>query len=70
MGGFDFVKDDENDVDLLQPLRRQGQDPRKNRDKPSRVDGERKSAFLNITADTATMEQRASSLPNTAGIMQ
>jgi ribulose-bisphosphate carboxylase large chain len=60
MGGFDFVKDDENltstsfnrfndRVDLLAALR----------DKAEQATGESKSAFINITADTETMKKRA-----------
>jgi ribulose-bisphosphate carboxylase large chain len=60
MGGFDFVKDDENltstsfnrfndRVDLLAALR----------DKAEQATGEKKSAFINITADTETMKKRA-----------
>ncbi|MFA4859580.1 type III ribulose-bisphosphate carboxylase [Methanoregula sp.] len=60
MGGFDFVKDDENltsvsfnrfddRVKLMSKLR----------DKAEKETGETKSAFLNITADTETMKKRA-----------
>ncbi|MEM5814806.1 MAG: type III ribulose-bisphosphate carboxylase [Candidatus Aenigmatarchaeota archaeon] len=60
MGGFDFVKDDENltsasfnkfeeRVKLLTKLR----------DKAERLTGERKSAFINISAETETMKKRA-----------
>jgi len=60
MGGFDFVKDDENltstsfnrfdeRVKLMAKLR----------DKAEKETGEKKSAFLNITADTETMKKRA-----------
>ncbi|MDD5340640.1 MAG: type III ribulose-bisphosphate carboxylase [Candidatus ainarchaeum sp.] len=60
MGGFDFVKDDENltstsfnrfdeRVKLMTKLR----------DKAERLTGDRKSAFLNITADVDTMKKRA-----------
>ncbi len=63
MGGFDFVKDDENltstsfnrfdeRVRLMTRLR----------DKAERLTGDRKSAFLNITADTETMKKRAKML--------
>jgi ribulose-bisphosphate carboxylase large chain len=63
MGGFDFVKDDENltstsfnrfedRVELLTRMR----------DKAERETGDIKSAFLNITADTETMEKRAALL--------
>lgn len=60
MGGFDFVKDDENltstsfnrfeeRVDLMTKMR----------NKAEQESGEVKSAFLNITGDTETMEKRA-----------
>jgi len=60
MGGFDFVKDDENltstsfnrfddRVKLMTKLR----------DKAERETGGEKSAFLNITADVETMKKRA-----------
>nr|WP_321353034.1 type III ribulose-bisphosphate carboxylase [uncultured Methanoregula sp.] len=60
MGGFDFVKDDENltstsfnrfddRVKLMAKLR----------DKAEKETGEKKSAFLNITADVETMKKRA-----------
>jgi ribulose-bisphosphate carboxylase large chain len=60
MGGFDMVKDDENltsqkfnnfykRVKLLTKLR----------DKAERLTGEKKDAFINITAETKEMEKRA-----------
>ena len=60
MGGFDFVKDDENltstsfnrfddRVALLATMR----------DKAEQATGDKKSAFINITADTETMKKRA-----------
>jgi ribulose-bisphosphate carboxylase large chain len=60
MGGFDFVKDDENltstsfnrfddRVALLATMR----------DKAEQATGDQKSAFINITADTETMKKRA-----------
>jgi ribulose-bisphosphate carboxylase large chain len=60
MGGFDFVKDDENltsvsfnrfedRVELLAKMR----------DRAESETGDIKSAFINITADTETMEKRA-----------
>ena len=63
MGGFDFVKDDENltstsfnrfedRVELLTRMR----------DRAEKETGDRKSAFINITADTETMEKRAALL--------
>jgi ribulose-bisphosphate carboxylase large chain len=63
MGGFDFVKDDENLTstsfnrfeDRVELLTRK-------RDKAEKETGETKSAFINITADTETMEKRAALL--------
>jgi ribulose-bisphosphate carboxylase large chain len=63
MGGFDFVKDDENltsvsfnrfedRVELLTRMR----------DRAEHETGDTKSAFINITADTETMEKRAALL--------
>jgi ribulose-bisphosphate carboxylase large chain len=60
MGGFDFVKDDENltstsfnrfddRVAMLATMR----------DKAEQATGDQKSAFINITADTETMKKRA-----------
>ena len=60
MGGFDFVKDDENltsqkfnlfdeRVKLMTKLR----------DKAEKLTGERKSAYINITAETEQMKKRA-----------
>ncbi len=60
MGGFDFVKDDEN----LTSTSFNRFDDRvkymtKLRDKAEKETGEVKSAFLNITADVETMKKRA-----------
>jgi ribulose-bisphosphate carboxylase large chain len=60
MGGFDFVKDDEN----LTSMTFNRFDDRvkymtKARDKAEKESGEKKSAFLNITADVETMKKRA-----------
>jgi ribulose-bisphosphate carboxylase large chain len=63
MGGFDFVKDDENLTsvsfnrfdDRVEMLTRM-------RDKAEKETGEVKSAFINITGDTETMEKRAALL--------
>ncbi|HNY88532.1 MAG TPA: type III ribulose-bisphosphate carboxylase [Methanoregulaceae archaeon] len=63
MGGFDFVKDDEN---LTSTSFNRFEDRvsalAKKRDRAEQLTGERKSAFINITADTATMERRAALL--------
>ena len=63
MGGFDFVKDDENLTsisfnrfdDRVRELTRM-------RDRAEQATGEVKSAFINITADTETMKERAKML--------
>lgn len=60
MGGFDFVKDDEN----LTSTSFNRFDDRvtaltEKRDQAEQITGEKKSAFINITADTETMKQRA-----------
>jgi ribulose-bisphosphate carboxylase large chain len=63
MGGFDFVKDDENLTsvsfnrfeDRVEMLTRM-------RDKAEKETGNVKSAFINITSDTETMEKRAALL--------
>jgi ribulose-bisphosphate carboxylase large chain len=60
MGGFDFVKDDENLTSV--PFNRFGDRVRfltRLRDKAEQETGEKKSAFLNITADLETMKKRA-----------
>jgi ribulose-bisphosphate carboxylase large chain len=60
MGGFDFVKDDEN---LTSTTFNRFEDRvrfmTKLRDKAENETGEKKSAFLNITSDTETMKKRA-----------
>ena len=66
MGGFDFVKDDEN----LTSTSFNRFDDRvkymtKLRDKAEKETGEVKSAFLNITADIETMKKRADLLAET-----
>jgi len=60
MGGFDFVKDDEN----LSSLSFNRFDKRvellaKYRDKAEKATGERKGAFVNITAEVEEMKKRA-----------
>lgn len=60
MGGFDFVKDDEN----LTSVRFNKFEERvallaKYRDKAENETGERKGAFINITAETEEMKRRA-----------
>ncbi|MDG6224333.1 MAG: type III ribulose-bisphosphate carboxylase [Candidatus Thermoplasmatota archaeon] len=60
MGGFDFVKDDEN----LSSLSFNKFDKRveliaRYREKAERLTGERKGAFVNITAETEEMKRRA-----------
>jgi ribulose-bisphosphate carboxylase large chain len=60
MGGFDFVKDDEN---LTSTSFNRFEDRvkfmTKLRDTAEKETGEQKSAFLNITADVKTMQKRA-----------
>jgi ribulose-bisphosphate carboxylase large chain len=60
MGGFDFVKDDEN---LTSTPFNRFEDRVKRlsilRDKAEQETGEKKSAFINISADTDTMKRRA-----------
>ena len=60
MGGFDFVKDDEN---LTSTSFNRFEDRvkymTKLRDKAEKETGEKKSAFLNISADVETMKKRA-----------
>lgn len=66
MGGFDFVKDDEN---LTSTSFNRFEDRvaalAKMREKAEQVTGEKKSAFINITADTETMKKRAELLADT-----
>ncbi|MDD1702551.1 MAG: type III ribulose-bisphosphate carboxylase [Methanoregula sp.] len=63
MGGFDFVKDDEN---LTSTSFNRFEDRvkymTKLRDKAEKETGEKKSAFLNISADVGTMKKRADML--------
>ncbi len=63
MGGFDFVKDDEN----LTSTRFNRFEERvklltKMREKAEKLTGEKKSAFINITAETELMKKRAKML--------
>jgi len=60
MGGFDFVKDDENLTST--PFNRFEDRVHlmtKKREKAENETGEKKSAFINISADTETMKKRA-----------
>ncbi|MCU0632691.1 MAG: type III ribulose-bisphosphate carboxylase [Methanolinea sp.] len=60
MGGFDFVKDDENLTSTS--FNRFGDrvaEMTKMRDLAEQATGDTKSAFINITADTETMKERA-----------
>jgi ribulose-bisphosphate carboxylase large chain len=60
MGGFDFVKDDENLTST--PFNRFDERVRlltRMRDRAEQETGESKSAFINITAETETMKRRA-----------
>ncbi len=63
MGGFDFVKDDENLTSM--PFNRFDDRVRllaEKRDKAEQETGEAKSAFINITAETEIMKKRADML--------
>ena len=63
MGGFDFVKDDENLTSTsFNRFDDRVQYMTKLRDKAEKETGEKKSAFLNITADMETMKKRANLL--------
>ena len=60
MGGFDFVKDDENLTSTsFNRFDERVKYMTKLRDKAEKETGEKKSAFLNITADVETMKKRA-----------
>lgn len=60
MGGFDFVKDDENLTSTsFNRFEDRVRDLAGARDRAEQITGEKKSAFLNITADTDTMKRRA-----------
>ena len=60
MGGFDFVKDDENLTSTsFNRFEDRVKAMTKLRDKAEKETGEKKSAFLNITADVGTMKKRA-----------
>ena len=60
MGGFDFVKDDENLTSTsFNKFEDRVRYPTKLRDKAEKETGEKKSAFLNITADVGIMQKRA-----------
>ena len=63
MGGFDFVKDDENLTSTsFNRFEERVSALAKKRDRAEQLTGEKKSAFINITADTVTMQRRASLL--------
>jgi ribulose-bisphosphate carboxylase large chain len=60
MGGFDFVKDDENLTSLpFNKFEERLSRMTKLRDKAEKLTGEKKSAFFNITADVEEMKKRA-----------
>jgi len=60
MGGFDFVKDDENLTSLsFNRFEDRVECMTKLRDRAIQETGEQKSAYLNITADVETMKKRA-----------
>ena len=63
MGGFDFVKDDENlSSTTFNRFSDRVKALTKLRDKAENLTGERKSAFINITAETDEMKKRADML--------
>src|SRR3989344_5501527 len=63
MGGFDFVKDDENLTSTsFNNFEKRVQLMSKLRDKAEKLTGEKKSAYLNITAETEEMKRRAEML--------
>ncbi len=60
MGGFDFVKDDENLTSTsFNRFDDRVRDLTKKRDEAETLTGDKKSAFLNITAETEVMKKRA-----------
>ncbi|MFA5002637.1 MAG: type III ribulose-bisphosphate carboxylase [Methanolinea sp.] len=60
MGGFDFVKDDENlTSQTFNRFEDRVTEMTRLRDRAEQETGEVKSAYLNITADIATMQERA-----------
>jgi ribulose-bisphosphate carboxylase large chain len=63
MGGFDFVKDDENLTSVsFNRFSERVKLMAKMRDRAERLTGGKKSAFLNITAETEMMKKRAKML--------
>lgn len=60
MGGFDFVKDDENLTSTsFNRFEERVKHMAQLREKAERLTGDKKSAYINITADTETMKKRA-----------
>jgi len=60
MGGFDFVKDDENLTSTkFNRFEKRVEFLAKYRDKAEKETGDKKGAFVNITADVETMKKRA-----------
>ena len=65
MGGFDFVKDDENLTSTsFNKFEERVRFMTKMRDKAEQLTGDTKSAYLNITAETEIMKKRAKMLAN------
>jgi len=63
MGGFDFVKDDENLTSTsFNRFEDRVREMTRMRDRAEKATGEEKSAFLNITGETETMKERAKML--------
>ncbi len=60
MGGFDFVKDDENLTSTkFNRFRKRVEFLARYREKAEKETGDKKGAFINITADVETMKRRA-----------
>ncbi len=63
MGGFDFVKDDENLTSTsFNPFDERVEQLTRLRDRAEQETGEKKSALINITAETEVMKKRADML--------
>ncbi|MDI6719915.1 MAG: type III ribulose-bisphosphate carboxylase [Methanomicrobiales archaeon] len=63
MGGFDFVKDDENLTSTpFNPFEERVEQLTRLRERAEQESGERKSALINITAETEVMKKRAEML--------
>nr|VDD89103.1 RuBisCO long chain, Form III-b [uncultured archaeon] len=68
LGGIDFGKDDENlTSQVFNKFEPRVKTCLRLRDKAEKITGERKSYFINITADSRTMEKRAKFVANCGG---